>query len=246
MIYRYDGSYPGFLCCVFESFVRKALPLAIEGPETAQLSFFDGRDIPTEANKAARVEASLAPVLGARAEELVHYAFLSGKPEKELLSLRFLHMAFARGRGAAWDYAHPDAASVLDLEKAVRGEAHLLTGFVRFQVADGMLGAVIRPKNYVLPLLRPHFCGRYPDKDFLIADLTHRTALVYQGGTADYAELPPDFALPPPDAEEAEYQALWKRFYQTIGIRERYNPTVRRTHCPKRYWACMTELQDER
>lgn len=62
----------------------------------------------------------------------------------------------------------------------------------------------------------------------------------------DYAELPPDFALPPPDAEEAEYQALWKRFYQTIGIRARYNPTVRRTNCPKRYWACMTELQDER
>lgn len=246
MIYRYDGSYPGFLCCVFESFVRKALPLAIEGPEAAQLSFFEGREIPTEAKKAARVEASLAPALGARAEELVHYAFLSGRPEKELLILRFLHMAFARGRGAAWDYAHPDAATVLDLEKAVRGEAHLLTGFVRFQVTDGMLGAVIRPKNYVLPLLRPHFCGRYPDKDFLIADLTHRTALVYQGSAVDYAELPPDFALPPPDAEEAEYQALWKRFYQTIGIRERYNPTVRRTHCPKRYWACMTELQDER
>ena len=37
-----------------------------------------------------------------------------------------------------------------------------------------------------------------------------------------------------------------KRFYQTIGIRARYNPTVRRTNCPKRYWACMTELQDER
>ena len=163
MIYRYDGSYPGFLCCVFESFVRKALPLAIEGPEAAQLSFFEGREIPTEAKKAARVEASLAPALGARAEELVHYAFLSGRPEKELLILRFLHMAFARGRGAAWDYAHPDAAPVLDLEKAVRGEAHLLTGFVRFQVTDGMLGAVIRPKNYVLPLLRPHFCGRYPD-----------------------------------------------------------------------------------
>ena len=53
MIYRYDGSYPGFLCCVFESFVRKALPLAIEGPETAQLSFFEGREIPTEAKKLA-------------------------------------------------------------------------------------------------------------------------------------------------------------------------------------------------
>ena len=52
MIYHYDGSYPGFLCCVFESFVRKALPLAIEGPEAAQLSFFEGREIPTEAKKA--------------------------------------------------------------------------------------------------------------------------------------------------------------------------------------------------
>ncbi len=246
MIYRYDGSYPGFLCCVFESFRRRALPLAVWPPQQAQLTFYECRDIPTEPAFAVRVERSLRPRLGARAEELVHLAFLNGSEGKELLLLRFLHMAFARGRGAAWDYAHPDAAPVLALERAVTGEAHLLTGFVRFQVHEGMLGAVIRPKHYTLPLLRPHFCSRYPDKDFLIADLTHRTALVYRDGRADYAEIDEGFCLPPPDAEEAEYQALWKQFYRTIGIKERYNPNLRRTHCPKRYWACMTELMDER
>ena len=231
---------------MFESFRRKALPLAIWPPEQAQLTLYDCRDIPTEPAFAVRVERSLRPALGPRAEELVHLAFLSGSGEKELLLLRFLHTAFARGTAAAWDYAHPDTAPVLALERAVTEEAHLLMGFVRFQVHEGMLGAVIRPKHYALPLLRPHFCGRYPDSDFLIADLTHRVALLYRGGRAEYVEIEEGFRLPPPDAEEAEYQALWQQFYKTIGIRERYNPTVRRTHCPKRYWACMTELMDER
>ena len=231
---------------MFESFRRKTLPLAIWPPEQAQLTLYDCRDIPTEPAFAVRVERSLRPALGPRAEELVHLAFLSGSGEKELLLLRFLHTAFARGTAAAWDYAHPDTAPVLALERAVTEEAHLLMGFVRFQVHEGMLGAVIRPKHYALPLLRPHFCGRYPDSDFLIADLTHRVALLYRGGRAEYVEIEEGFRLPPPDAEEAEYQALWQQFYKTIGIRERYNPTVRRTHCPKRYWACMTELMDER
>ena len=60
------------------------------------------------------------------------------------------------------------------------------------------------------------------------------------GGTDQTKRL----ALPPESAQEAQFKALWKRFYNTIAIAARENPVCRRTHCPRRYWAHMTELQD--
>ena len=50
--------------------------------------------------------------------------------------------------------------------------------------------------------------------------------------------------MAPPDETEAKYRLLWKRFYDTIAIRERENPRCRMTHMPKRYWGTMTEFQD--
>ena len=46
-------------------------------------------------------------------------------------------------------------------------------------------------------------------------------------------------------AEELRYRVLWKRFYKTIAIAARENPRCRMTHCPKRYWENMLEMEDE-
>ena len=54
-----------------------------------------------------------------------------------------------------------------------------------------------------------------------------------------------DFQMAPPDEKEANYRLLWKRFYDTIAIKERENPRCRMTQMPKRYWNTMTEFQDE-
>ena len=36
-----------------------------------------------------------------------------------------------------------------------------------------------------------------------------------------------------PSAEEAQYRRLWKRFYDTIEIKERRNPKLRMSNMPK-------------
>ena len=46
--YRYDGSFAGFLCCVFESFTQREIPSLIAAPDAEQLVLFEMRDIPTE------------------------------------------------------------------------------------------------------------------------------------------------------------------------------------------------------
>ena len=108
-----------------------------------------------------------------------------------------------------------------------------------------MLGAVIHPKNHVLPLLRPFFCARIGGEDFLIYDASHSEVLLHQGGQTRLEKLSAPLTLPEPDAAEAECQRLWKQFYETLAIAGRRNERGRMNHCPKRYWADMTELRDQ-
>ena len=48
-----------------------------------------------------------------------------------------------------------------------------------------------------------------------------------------------------PVESRAWNRRLWKRFYDTIEIRERHNPRKQMSSMPKRYWETMTEFQDE-
>ena len=125
-------------------------------------------------------------------------------------------------------------------------EAHQYTGFVRFSELDGALVGEIQPKDRVLPLLRPHFCSRYPQERFVLHDRTHGEALFHRPGPQGWAILPvEDFRMGPAGAEELAYRKLWRTFYDTIAIEGRYNPKCRMTNMPKRYWAMMTEFQKD-
>ena len=55
-----------------------------------------------------------------------------------------------------------------------------------------------------------------------------------------------DLTLDSPTAAEAQYQELWRRYYDTIAIRERLNPKCRMTHCAKRFWNHMLEMPPAR
>ena len=170
---------------------------------------------------------------------------LTKLPQKELLLIRFLHLAFALGPGTVKRTGHPDVAPLYEMKKSLDWEVDKFQGFVRFEEHDGMLGAVIHPKNYILPLLRPHFCGRFPEENFMIYDAVHQAVLLQEDHKARLLELAAPLELPPPSEREQQFQALWKQFYQTLEIKARHNEKCRMTHCPKRFWADMVEMKDE-
>ena len=105
-----------------------------------------------------------------------------------------------------------------------------------------MLGSVIHPKNNVLPLLRGHFCSRLPDEDFLIFDAAHGTALLRQSGHVQYLAM--EHYEPACDADELNWQALWKRFFHALTIEERRNAKAQMNHAPKRFWGGMVEMRE--
>lgn len=140
--------------------------------------------------------------------------------------------------------SHTAVQPMLAARQNLLNEAHLLKEFLRFSDYDGALAATITPKNYVLPFLKEHFCSRLKNETFLIFDRTHKAALVWQDRKARIISLD-TLELPPATAEELRYRVLWKRFYKTIAIAARENPRCRMTHCPKRYWENMLEMEDE-
>ncbi len=241
LIYRYDGSFDGLLCCIFESYDKKEIPTEIILPDTSQTLLFAAKEIRTDVKKANRVLTSIPKKMGNDALNFIQRAFLTCAAKKELYILLFLRLGYRHGRSVMGmltdDAVHPLFKAVKHLDN----ESHLLKGFVRFSIFSNVLVAEIEPKNCVLPLMAQHFRERYPEERFLIYDKTHGMALVYQPYQSAIIPIE-DLELPEPDEQEQSYRALWRLFYDTIEIQGRHNPNCRMSHMPKRYWKYMTEF----
>ncbi len=74
--YRYDGSFEGMLCCVFESFARRELPASVAPPDRGQLTFTPEVWIETDPEHARRVFASVSKKISKAAAQLVSDIFL--------------------------------------------------------------------------------------------------------------------------------------------------------------------------
>ena len=243
MIYEYDGSFEGFLSCVFERYAQKEVLTAIVCGEDVPSTLFPMRTVLTDLDHAARVYRKVVK-LSPEAADLLRRGFLTCLPEREMHLLRLVVKLLEEGPRFLRDLSDETLYPVLRAVRRLNGEVHQYKGFVRFSDLGGVLGGEIEPQNRVLPLLRQHFCARYRNERFFLYDRTHREALLYAAGRSAIRPLE-QFQIAPPDEAEARYRLLWKRFYDTIAIRERENPRCRMTHMPKRYWNTMTEFQGE-
>lgn len=242
VIYRYDGSFEGLLCCVYEAFYAKDDISAIQD-ETGPLqdSLFGCKQIDSDPQKADRVYRSIREKISQRAQELFMLGFLTCAADKELMLLQFLRLGYRVGAKVTGMLAEDPVCRLWKAVRYLTNEAHKYKGFLRFSEMDGALYAQIAPKNHVLPLLRDHFVDRYRSEAFVIYDENRRLALIYQKGQDVIAPVA-QWEPPRPDADEQKYRQAWKMLYETVAIKERMNPVCRRGHMPMRYWNRMTEF----
>lgn len=241
MIYLYDGSFNGLLCCVFESYDKKEIPVEISASNRPQTILFPVKEIMTDQQKADRVLVSIPKKIGYAALDFVQQAFLTCLPQKELYILRFMRLGYSHGPSVMNMLADDTVNTLFKAVKHLQNESHRFKGFLRFSVFNDILVGEIKPKNQVLPLLRQHFCQRYLEERFLIFDKTHGLALAYRPHQSVMIALE-DLVLPTPDQKEQSCRELWRLFYDTIEIEGRHNPRCRMSHMPKRYWKYMTEF----
>ena len=240
MIYEYDGSFEGFLTCIFESYAQKEVLTAISCGEDIPFMLFPVRTVLTDRDHAARVYRKVVK-LSPEAADLLRRGFLTCLPDREMHLSRLVVKLLEEGPRVLRDLSDETLYPSLRAVRHLNGEVHQYKGFVRFSDLGGVLGGEIEPKNRVLPLLRRHFCGRYSNEAFFIFDRTHREILLYARGISQIQPLE-RLDLAAPDAEEVQYRRLWKAFFETVTIRERENPRCQNTFLPKRYRGVMTEF----
>lgn len=98
IIYQYDGSFEGLLCCVFESYTKER-PTAILRDGDDEPSLFEICAVTTDRAHAQRIYRSLykrSPEVGS----FLRRAFLTCLPDKEMAIYRFI-VNLPRGRAAA-------------------------------------------------------------------------------------------------------------------------------------------------
>lgn len=242
VIYNYDGSFEGFLCCVFESYAHKEKPADIISLKNTQPVFLDQYTVTTDMKKAARVKKSIPAKMGPDASHFLQRAHLSCLERKEMHMLELMYMGYKHGPKVLKMLAE-DTVNILSKAVFQTGhEAHKYTGFVRFSSHGNLLISSIKPKNSVLPIIAPHFAARLSNERFLIFDETNKQVCAYANGRYVITDAD-DINMPAPETEEETYRQLWKMFYDTIAVEGRTNPRCRMTLMPKRYWDRMTEFQ---
>lgn len=241
----YDGSFDGLLSAVFAAYERRISPSDLL-PDTAVQQTLNTTYlyIPTEEEKAFRVAEGVKKRMGTLACEKIFTAYLSDQPHAGKQIFSYVQLGMKEGLRVHRMLTDDRVIALNKTAALVTREAHMLTQFARFSAMEnGIYYAVISPTHRVLPLIIPHFFDRFRDQPFLIHDTVHGEVGISRCSewliTSDEGLAPPDYA-----AEEEAYRAMWKTFYRTVSIRERYNPALQRQMMPKKYWKHIVEMQD--
>ena len=157
--YRYDGSFAGFLTCVYEAYVNREAPADFRPEGCPLCSLYPECTVVTHQSHAKRVFRSFKEKFGGPGQNMVSRGFLTCMEDKELWLWRFIQLGYERGPSVTKDLADPTVDRVRRAVQHLNSEAHLLTGFVRFSDAGGVLAGEIDPQKpgaapAAAPLLR--------------------------------------------------------------------------------------------
>ncbi len=243
----YDGTLEGMLCAIFETYRRKTVPSEIATMENLQLRLGQkASTVPTSPAIALRVKNGLIRTCGGTTYDAVRIASLSDEPNEASIICAFVRYAMREKRNVLGQLAHPCVEPFIALQRFVMNERHYLMQFLRFrEMQGGVWLATCNPKANVVPILMDWFAERFNTQPFIIFDETHNLAGVSKQGAWTLVKSDA-LSLPGETADEALMADAWKRFYDSVAIDDRYNPELRRSFVPKRFWKNITELQDPR
>lgn len=245
-IYRYDGSFEGFLCAVADCLeAGDAQPEFAGGGDCQAGGLFAGdmSETLTVRERAVAFRKRFVEAVSREAFATARYAFHSRKAGIELLLWRYLTLGLQLERRLCLMLAEEPVHSVNRIARQVSHEAHKYKGFVRFrEVESGFLYAQIEPQADILIFIAPHFVERVGDRPWMIHDLQRNQAALYDLKSWRLirdVELTSEPAL---TATEHDYAALWQRYFQRHAIAERHNPKLQQKHVPLRYRKHLSEF----
>lgn len=248
-ILAYDGSFEGFLTCVFCSYEFKLNQVKIQKQDQATPNLYDHFEIiVTDLEKADRVWSKLTKTTTSKSLRLIYKAFLSELSESEDLMLSFIKKILHQKK-IENDFSDRVVLRLAQISKMVDREKHRMDAFVRFRLTkDNIYFATISPDFNVLPLNAKHFKNRYADQRWIIYDLKRNYGLFYDLKSVSAIDLKIDNhnytnfnKTKYYTEEELQFEQLWKNYFRSTNIESRKNTKLHTQHIPKRYWKFLTE-----
>ena len=243
VIFVYDGTFDGFLCCVYEYYYSSFNPVEIICEDKVDASFYQMVTIETDMVKSAKVREAVCSKISAYTLRYLQECLLCKGERKEYHMLHYVVKGFKLGKDIYRMAGDVDVNYLFKAHRHLERERHLYLGLVRFYKANDVFISVIKPQNQILPIIADHFTQRFAKQNFMIYDATNGYALLYNTKEAVIIKAE-HIDLPEMDQDEKDMQKLWKLFYDTISIKERYNPRCRMSFMPKRTWDLLPEMKD--
>lgn len=250
-ILSYDGSFQGFLCCVFTAYEEKLKVIDIQPPgeHPVRQLFITPLEVITEQGKAKRVWAGLKEKSSSAGLRDIKWSFLSEIKRIELHLYHMILYILSENEPVDRDFSHPAVLKIAQAAKKVGREKHRMEAFVRFRLTkDNIYFAAIEPDFNVLPLIKRHFKNRYADQKWIIYDLTRNFGIAWDLLEVQYItlDLSPEIEISgAPEkffhSSEIAYQKLWNQYFSSSNIKSRANQKLHVQHLPKRYWKYLTE-----
>ncbi|MBO4473427.1 MAG: DUF4130 domain-containing protein [Clostridiales bacterium] len=254
--YIFDGTFEGFLCCIYASYVRREVPMHIYVEEGLPLLGETATWITTNWQQAQSVYVSLSKKIGIEAQDIVKEVFLTHQPNKEMLLFRYIRLGYQVGRAVIsaedWEEAVREGRlsererqqaelvfTVLEAAGNYKAEVKNIEGKLHFRSYTDVMISCITPRNRVLPSLAKFFEKRFSDVNFLLYDKTHKMAAVHrEEGTM--VTLLKSVKLPVLYDEENVYENLWKSWYDHLHIELPENPRYALNEMRTRLWCEVT------
>ncbi|HYE67119.1 MAG TPA: TIGR03915 family putative DNA repair protein [Anaerovoracaceae bacterium] len=249
--YLYDGTFEGFLTCIYAHYYEEKAS-GIYRKVNYQASLLnDSRFVETEERKASRVYEAIQNKISREDLRRIYRVFLSSDEDKENILLQYIRMGFKEGAGISLLHSNPVVFAVQKCEYKVSIETHRIKGLARFSALKSsscansgkeILYCCIEPDHDILEIIAGHFSDRLKNDPFIIHDKTRSKAVFAQSGSW-YISGFTDKDLPLLGVGEREYRDLWKKYFETIAIQERINPSCQKRFMPVRYWKNLTEFR---
>lgn len=255
ILFVFDNTFDGLLCCLFEAYRQKRFPDRLLSHREPLPLFYDQKvEIITDAARADRVWKGVRNKISRTAATSLTVSWLGECPEIATLLFRYMRKALDAPRSIETDFADPDVLAVSQWSKKVAWEKSRVLQFMRFQkISDGTYVGVMEPLYDVLPATLPHFRDRFSDQPWMVYDLKRNYGYYYDLHETREIRFPAgEFPIRANgrlesallDENEQLFQQLWKKYYAATTIRERANPKVHRQFMPVRFWKYLTEKQN--
>lgn len=242
--YIYDGTFDGLLTSIYDSYYEKDCPEQIVTPDNFTDNFLIRRRyIETDKEKSAKVHDAIIKKISKDALTNIMCAYLSEDKNAGIFILEYLRFGFKVGKIVDSYLSDDRVYNIHRLVRKVYGERHLLLGIIRFRLLhNNVYYAPIDTQYNTACILGEHFAERMSDQIFVIHDVKRNYGVFYDKTRWFISNIEINEKL---DFHEKElfYQELWKKYFESVTIKDRINPKLQSSFMPKRYWKYLIEMK---